>query len=215
MGFTLSLADFPLSHPKPPRALTLLTTPPCRRERIRAAKIKARPHWQHPKLICQRSKTTFRLQLILKTPTHPAPGSRCAQLGGRGREAPRKRGRPGFAPSEIREQGETGQATTLDFRAARVGWHTGSNYTLLPKLVCSQVTSWQRWSISEDRCSAVYTGEWWWGCIWVVNDTFRSCSVYYIAWTSSKGRKQKQGKDPKCSSKQKIFAVTSKIYKFH
>lgn len=120
-----------LSHtPNLPRALTLLTTPPCRRERIRAAKIKARPHWQHPKLICQRNKTTFRLQLILKTQTHPAPGSQCAQLGGRGREAPRKRGRPGFAPSEIREQGETGQATTLDFRAARVGWHTGSNYTL-------------------------------------------------------------------------------------
>lgn len=166
MGFISVSARFPSlqkhhspNSPRAPGALTLLTTPPCRHGWIRAAKIKAGPHWQHPKLICRRSKTTFRLQTILKTQKHPAPGIRCAQLGSRAREAPRNRGRTGFAPSEIREQGETGQTTTLDFRAAKVGWHTRNNYTLevLLKLSCSQVTSWQQWSISSDRCSAADT----------------------------------------------------------
>lgn len=61
-----------------------------------------------------------------------------------------------------------------------------------------------RWSL---LCSlhAVCKGKWSCSCIWVVNDTFRSCSVCYIAWTYSEGRKQQQGNDPKCSSKQEFL----------
>lgn len=40
-------------------------------------------------------------------------------MGSRAGAAPRSRGRAEFAPSEIREQGETGQATTPDFRVLK------------------------------------------------------------------------------------------------
>lgn len=82
---------------------------------------------------------------------------------------------------------------------------------MLLKLGCSQVISWQQWSISGDCCSAACKGKWLCSCIWVVNDTFMSCSVYYIAWTYSGGRKQKQGNDPKCSSKQKFLLLLQRF----